>query len=299
MSPMKVNTTYEPFSKEPEYIEANREFLKTLDLQGVKRLLDLACGTGTITELLLEQYPHVESVVGLDLSRESLLLAQEDLYDTGLFTGIEGRGSEANGNKPTLLLTEGTADLLPLPCEYFDAVLMGNSIHMLPDEEKLLAEIARVLKSGGPLAFNSSFYAGTMTPGTEKFYHQWIGHAAGYIKHVDAELRKQGKEGIKRKKGTTRKAFSNRWPSKEEWADMLVRQGFRVVNVYERTVMMNQRCFETIGAYAGLASVLFSGYPVEISSEALQVMAGPALKAVGMEEVPRLYLEMTAVKEST
>jgi hypothetical protein len=154
-----------------------------------------------------------------------------------------------------------------------------------------------VLKPGGSLAFNSSFYAGTMTAGTEKFYHQWVGHAAGYIKHVDAELKKQGKEGIKRKKGTTRKAFSNRWPSKEEWTEMLGRQGFKVVNVYERTVMMNQRCFETIGAYAGLASVLFSGYPVEIASEALQVMAGPALQAVGMKEVPRLYLEMTATKQ--
>jgi hypothetical protein len=61
--------------------------------------------------------------------------------------------------------------------------------------------------------------------------------------------------------------------------------------------MMNQRCFETIGAYAGLASVLFSGYPVELASEALQVMAGPALKAVGVEAVPRLYLEMTAIKQ--
>ena len=297
MRPMEVNTTYEPFSKEPEYIEANREFLKTLDFQAVRKLLDLACGTGTITELFLEQYPHVESVVGLDLSRESLLLAQEDLFDKGLCTAIEERGSAANGNKPSLLLTEGTADQLPFLDGYFDAALMGNSIHMLPDAEKLLAEIARVLKPGGPLAFNSSFYAGTMTPGTEKFYHQWIGHAAGYIKHVDGELRKQGKEGIKRKKGTTRKAFSNRWPSKEEWAEMLERQGFKVVSVYERTVMMNQRCFETIGAYAGLASVLFSGYPVEISSEALQVMAGPALKAVGMEAVPRLYLEVAAIKE--
>ena len=61
---------------------------------------------------------------------------------------------------------------------------------------------------------------------------------------------------------------------------------------------MNQRCFETIGAYAGLASVLFSGYPVHLASEALQETAGPALAAVGMVEVPRLWLEVTSIKRN-
>ncbi|HQO77496.1 MAG TPA: class I SAM-dependent methyltransferase [Thermodesulfobacteriota bacterium] len=293
---MEVNTTYEPFSREPEYIEANREFLKTLDLRAVKILLDLACGTGTITELLLEQYPEVRTVVGLDLSRESLLLAKEDLVANGKLAGPDGDEPFNEEPRTTLLLTEGTADVLPLLPVFFDAVLMGNSIHLLTDVDQLLEEVHRVLKPGGPFAFNSSFYAGTMTPGTEKFYHQWIGHAAAYIKYKDEELRKQGKEGIKRKRGTARQAFSNRWLSKQEWNEALTRHGFKLVSMYERTVMMNQRCFETIGAYAGLASVLFSGYPVEISSEALQVMAGPALKAVNMESVPRLYLEVSAQK---
>lgn len=297
MSLMQVNTTYEPFSREPEYIEANREFLKAIDLKQVKQLLDLACGTGTITDLILERYPSIKTVVGLDLSRESLLLARKDLYETGLFIGFDRSGTANGGTKTALLLIEGSADTLPLPDTWFDAVLMGNSIHLLPDFEKLLTEVHRVLKPAGPFAFNSSFYAGTMPPGTEKFYHQWVGHAAAYIKYKDEELRKQGKEGIKRIRGTAKQAYSQRWASKDEWADMLSRHGFRVVTMYERTVMMNQRCFETIGAYAGLASVLFSGYPVEVASEALQVMAGPALKAVGMEVVPRLYLEVSAIKK--
>jgi hypothetical protein len=174
---------------------------------------------------------------------------------------------------------------------------MGNSIHLLPDEEKLLAEVHRVLRRGGILAFNTSFYAGTMPKGTEIFYHEWMKQSLIYIKRRDEELRKQGLEGITRKRSTSRSAFSKRWPSEEDWTRMLTSQGLEVKNVCERTVMMNQRCFETIGAYAGLASVLFSGYPVDLASEALQETVEKSLAVVNMDVVPRLWLEVTAIKK--
>jgi hypothetical protein len=60
--------------------------------------------------------------------------------------------------------------------------------------------------------------------------------------------------------------------------------------------MMTRKSFEAIGAYAGLASVLFSGYPVDLASEALQETAGKALSIVNKKVVPRNWLEITAVK---
>jgi len=67
-------------------------------------------------------------------------------------------------------------------------------------------------------------------------------------------------------------------------------------SVHERNVQMNQRCFETVGAYAGLAEVLMSGFPVELASEALMAAVEPALKSIGAQEIPRLWLEEAAVK---
>ena len=287
MSRIEVNMTYEPFSKEPEYIRANQEFIRSVDLSSCKKILDLACGTGTMTDLLMEQYPGIELVVGLDISRESLILAQTHFKEAGLLNGQKGS---------KIFLFQGTADILALHNLSVDAVIMGNSIHLLKDEEILLAEVQRVLRPGCLFIFNSSFYAGTMPKGTEKFHHEWVKQALSYILQKDEELKKQGLRGIPRKRGTARRAFSKPWPSVDDWGDMLNRQGFEVKQVNERTVLMNQRCFETIGAYAGLASVLFSGYPVEIASEALQETAITSLAAVEMDVVPRLWLEITAIK---
>lgn len=288
MCAVEVNMTYEPFSKEPEYIEANRQFVQELPLDQVRSLLDLASGTGVMTDLLTDVCPALERILGVDLSLESLLIALRHFRQEGT---LEQKGI-------WLQLMQGTADILPVVDRSMDAVIMGNSIHMLPDEDRLLAEVNRVLRPGGLFAFNSSFYAGTMPPGTEKVHHEWVKQAAVYLMEKDKELRKQGKPGIKRKRGTAKKAFSKPWLSIDDWQDRLSASGFAVESVNERTVLMNQRCFETIGAYAGLASVLFSGYPVHLASEALQETAGPALATVGMVEVPRLWLEVTSIKRN-
>ncbi len=59
---------------------------------------------------------------------------------------------------------------------------------------------------------------------------------------------------------------------------------------------MTQSSLEKVGSYAGLARVMISGYPVKLACEALAFAVAPALKAVGMEKVPRLWLEITARK---
>lgn len=288
MTMYEVNTTYEPFSKEPEYIEANHAFIQAIDLTSSRWVLDLACGIGTMTDLVLEAKQDV-IIVGVDLSRESLLLAKEHFTRAGLFVRDKGA---------MIALLQGTADWLPTKDQSIDTVIMGNSIHLLPDVGKLLDEIHRVLRPGCIFAFNSSFYAGTMPKGTEKFHHEWLKQAASYIMRKDIESRKQGFGGIPRKRGTVPGAFVNRWPTPQEWTAMLENHGFKVHSTNERTVAMTQRNFETIGAYGGFAKIMLSGYPVQEASEALQATAGSALAAVNLQTVPRYWLEVIALRES-
>jgi SAM-dependent methyltransferase len=281
MTDAALSMTYEAFSAEPEYIEANRAFTQTLDLPGL------------LADLVLEQRPGI-AIIGLDLAAEQLALAQDRFRVKGTFTE-NGQDGRAEG-RSALLFVEGTADALPFASGTMDTVLMGHSIHNLPDADRLLGEIHRVLRPGGLFAFNSAFYAGTYVPGTEKFHQAWIREALGFVMSRDRELRAQGLPGVKRKRGTVKPAFSRRWRSPGEWGEALERNGLEPKQCEERLLEMSRRNFETVGSYAGLASVLLSGYPVDLACEALQASVAPALAEVGLDKVPQQWLEMTAVK---
>jgi ubiquinone/menaquinone biosynthesis C-methylase UbiE len=274
-----MDISYEPFSREPEYVQLNGLFLRSLGLEENQRVLELACGTGTLTQLLLEQQPDLW-IVGLDISQEALTLARRHLAEHGF----------------TVSLLEASADSLPIAGCSMDTVVMGNSIQLVEDKHKLFHEISRVLRQGGIFAFNTSFYAGTYVPGTERFYVQWVAQASNFIKRKSEELAAHGLPRVTRQKGLAERAFSRPWLSVQEYTDLLQRNGFAIRSMVERTVMLTQRSFEAIGAYAGLARVLLSGYPVALACEALAKASGPALAAVNMEVVPRYWLEMVAVK---
>jgi SAM-dependent methyltransferase len=278
MTVLEVNTTYEPYSRSPEYIEANRAFVRSLGLEGGD-LLDLACGTGQMSACALETAPGLR-ITGLDLSHEQL--------------GLARAGFAALRPAPEVRLVRGSADRLPLRDARFDACIMGNSIHIIRDIDALLGGIRRVLRPGAIFGFNSSFYAGTFAPGTERFYHAWVKEALLHVQEADRARRARGEAGIPRRREARGGAFSNRWRTGAEWAEVLARNGFRPRETRERVVVMTRSSFEMVGAYAGMAEVLLSGYPVRVASEALQSTVAPALAAVGLEEVPRNWLEMAA-----
>jgi hypothetical protein len=109
-------------------------------------------------------------------------------------------------------------------------------------------------------------------------------------------LQQAGQEGIRRKRGKGNRAFGNEWFSPLQWRDLLNSHHLEIIQDKQRTVMLTQRSLETIGAYAGFAEVALSGYPVEIASEALQEAAGVTLNNLQIKEIPRLWLEIVAVK---
>jgi ubiquinone/menaquinone biosynthesis C-methylase UbiE len=292
-----VNTTYEPFSLEPEYVEANRGFIGRQPLSDRRQLLDLACGTGTVTELLLQATPRA-NVNGVDMDPVQIGLITERFRAKGyrVANGFELARGEENG-KPVLSFGNGSADDLPFPDGTFDCVTIANAIHLLPDKERFLAAVARVLRPGGVFGFNSTFYAGAIPAQTDRVYFEWIRRASQYIEEGNAERVAQGKPPVKRKRGTTRAAFQNRWFSPAEWTGLIEQSGLAVHDTNERLVEVDARCFALAGAYGGLAEVLMSGYPVQASSEALQACAKPAMDAVGIDLVARNYLELWATRK--
>lgn len=291
-----VNTTYEPFSLEPAYIEANRAFVRRGGIRGSGRILDLACGTGTVSELLLECAPNAH-LTGIDLDPVQVDLSIERFrrlgYDVDHSTDLT---DERRNGKPVLHFGVGNALDLPFASHVFDVVTMANAIHMVPDRDGVLAEIARVLKPGGLFGFNSTFYGGAMPEGSQRIYLDWIQLARDYIaKKSDAQVA-QGQAPIKRVRGMGKGAFTNRWFTLDEWRDALNLAGFKTTDVNERQMPLDARHLALIGAYGGFAEVLLSGYPVADASEALQECAQPALELNNCDSVPRNHLEIWATR---
>ncbi len=98
--------------------------------------LDVACGTGVVAITAARSGAHVS---GLDLTPELLERAKENAQIAGV----------------TIDFREGDAEALPFADAAFDVVLSQFGHMFAPRPEVVLAEMLRVLKPGGTLAFTT------------------------------------------------------------------------------------------------------------------------------------------------
>ena len=110
--------------------------LDQAELKPTERVLDLACGTATLTVAAKLREPSAD-ISGLDGDPEILKLARAKAQHAGV----------------AIRFDEGYSDRMPYADASFDKVLCSLFFHHLSREAKLssLREIFRVLKSGGEL----------------------------------------------------------------------------------------------------------------------------------------------------
>ena len=93
-------------------------------------VLELACGTGLLSVRLAGSVKLLEAT---DFSEEMIRQAKAKTHSSRLRFSVQDATS------------------LPYAEETFDAAVISNALHIIPEPEKALAEIRRVLKSGGIL----------------------------------------------------------------------------------------------------------------------------------------------------
>ncbi len=125
---------FDPFvlNKDPRLHRLYSELFESV-LAGlsVGRLLDVGAGTGIYFDALA---PFARDIEALDLSEDMVRVASEYCRANGL-DHIHPR--------------VGTAERLPFGDGEFDAVIALDLLHHVPDLERTLAEVGRVLKTGG------------------------------------------------------------------------------------------------------------------------------------------------------
>lgn len=119
------------------------DFVRDLALPPGIAWLDIGCGTGGLTQAILE-IAEPAHVVGVDPSEGFLHSARRNAADTRASFRV------------------GDAQDLPLADASVDAAVSGLVLNFLPDKTKAVAEMKRVTRKGGTVAFYVWDYSGEM-----------------------------------------------------------------------------------------------------------------------------------------
>jgi ubiquinone/menaquinone biosynthesis C-methylase UbiE len=124
-----------------------------------KTVLELAAGTGLIAKHIVNAAAHIEAT---DASAEMIAEAKRDNRSAKLHFSVQ--------------------DMFCLPYaeESFDVVIVSNALHIVPQPEKALQEIKRVLKDDGVLIAPTFTHAGNSFSGKVKAFFMKL---AGFPLH--------------------------------------------------------------------------------------------------------------------
>ena len=124
-----------------------------------KQVLELATGTGLIAKHVVRSADHIEAT---DASQEMIKQAKQGVKSTKLYFSVQ--------------------DMFHLPYaeQSFDVVIVSNALHIVPEPERALAEIRRVLKEDGVLVAPTFTHADNAFFGTAKAFFMKL---AGFPLH--------------------------------------------------------------------------------------------------------------------
>jgi len=217
--------------------------------------IDVACGLGLMTELCHEIAAQrgtvIERVMCVDVDWEVLHLAKEQL------AALPAHFLCCAGQR------------LPQRSATADFVVVGNGIHNFADEDKLalLREAFRVLRVGGKVFFNSSFYDGAVIEGTERY---WLENVRAALRII-ARRRQQDGGPVE---GSGRKPEAMRVLTPGEYLAIARDAGFVDVQGRVGELRFDQELMEAICDYWLYSQgALHFRYPAAVACDAMRQAA--------------------------
>ena len=265
--------TFTKFSSNEFYSALNARLVDMAEVGSEQRIVDLACGTGGVTQLILERLIGARDsmVIGIDQSAAALKQAMDDLvgaYDAAVdfvHSGVE-RFSEAVKDS-------------------VDTVFFCNAIHYIPDKDMVVQEISRSLKPGGKFAFNTSFFDGGQLPESLGFYRKWMFKSARVLR------RDFGLSPVK-----SAKVESRRQLTADQYRELVEGHGFMVVRQEIDTVNVPIEGWLDISDFEDFIVGTMPGVPLDKASEALKRGVHQTFEEMQLEYVPRNWLGIVAVR---
>src|SRR2546425_1053468 len=191
--------SFEAFTRHPFFTEVNRWIVERVISPGRQKIVDLGCGPGAVTKLILERLGgdarNVE-VIGIDPSPSALTKARAAIHSQ------------------VVKFIEGSAEWVSRIVSSVDAVVFLNAIHLVPDKAQVIAEIRKTLNKDGVFAFNTTFFNGAYVDGTGAFWRRWVVRAVQVLRERGIEVKHSDH------------AVARQFLTPEEYSDLCVQAGF-------------------------------------------------------------------------
>lgn len=200
-------------------LDAGKKHLDKISFEG-RSVIDIGCGSGAITALIADRYPHVK-VVGSDVSGDMIKAARKN-----------------HGSRENLTFYEQDAQRFVGNNEFDDAVSL-LTLHWVQNKPAYFATLFKALKSGG------KFYltAGTKNPEIEELKKKFFG---ALLKDPQWQFLM----------GTTL-VTANNAISKDELTQLATTAGFIDLEINEE---IEHHSFDTTQDLAHFVATFISGY---------------------------------------
>lgn len=211
---------------------------RDIDFSDASHILEVGCGVGAQTEILLRRFPKLE-LTGIDLSDNQLESAKDSL-------------SKSPYTKDRYELLKMNAQKLDFDSNKFDGAFICWLLEHVPNPTNVLSEVRRVLRPGSTVyiteVLNSSFFLDPYSPNVWKYWmafndYQFENSGDPFIgAKLGNLLLSLGFEEVETKTKTWH--FDNRHPDKrkrtiEYWSDLLMSASDQLIKdsvIDEKTV---------------------------------------------------------------
>jgi ubiquinone/menaquinone biosynthesis C-methylase UbiE len=258
--------SFEAFTRHPFFTDVNRWIVERVICPDRRKIVDLGCGPGAVTKLILERLDDARNaeVIGIDPSPSALSRARAAIHSK------------------VVQFIEGSAEWVSRLVSSADAIVFLNAIHLVPDKAQVIGEIRKALKTDGVFAFNTTFFNGAYVEGTAGFWRRWVVRAVQVLRERGFEVQHSAH------------AVARRFLSADEYAALCVQAGFNRPAVELVRIEMPPESLEDIGRFSLFIEGALPGVPLEEGASALNEGLRRTMEETGMRTVQRNWLECVA-----
>ncbi len=264
--------TFKAFSEHAFYRKVNECLVDCANLERGWTVVDVACGSGAVTELILEKIRGARDamVIGVDMSATAIRDARQKV--AGVYDAV------------VEFVQTRAEDLSQSIKRAVDAVVFCNGIHYIEDKTLLLREIYRTLRPGGVFAFNTGFFEGALPPETIAYYRRWMMKAIRQLR-TEHNLRP-----------TRDKVESRKQLTPDQYRSLLEAEGFEVRTQEIVPSAITEQGWVDISRFSDFIAGALPGVPLKTASDVLVTSLRDTFDELKVSAWPRNWLTVVAAR---